>query len=70
VSGTLKSAETRKMLLPFSIECITVPVFAFGPSNFEDVWVPLAAKETLAVTSVATSAKTDNMRLSFTVVLL
>ena len=37
VSGTLKSDYTRRMLFPFSSECETVPVLAFGPWNIEDV---------------------------------
>jgi hypothetical protein len=48
------------MLFPFSTVWVTVPVLAFGPSNFADVWGPPAApaNETLAAI-IAASAKTD-----------
>src|SRR5439155_17596191 len=66
VSGTLKSAETRRMLLPFSMLCETVPVLAFGPWNIDDVWTSiLAANVTLPATASAISVKTDNLRLTF-----
>src|SRR5258708_33533748 len=67
VSGTLKSCETRRMLLPFSMVCETVPVFAFGPWNPDDVWtsILLAANVTLPATASAISVKTDIMRLIF-----
>src|ERR1043166_3282436 len=72
VSGTLKSGGDARMLFPFSMACVAVPVLAFGPWNIEVVWLsPLlsAANETLAANSV-TRAKTDRMRLIFTSFLL
>ena len=52
------------MLLPFSIECETVPVLALAPWNIADVWWPAmcSASVTLAA-STAVSAKTDNQAI-------
>src|SRR3974377_248938 len=63
VSGTLKSAETRRILLPFSEEWVTVPVLAFGPWNGPDVCDSRFAAKA-PPTSVAASAQTDSKRLS------
>src|SRR6266568_8625495 len=63
VSGTLKSCETRSMLLPFSMLCETVPVLAFGPWNIDDVWTSILAAN--ATTANTVSVKTDNKRLTF-----
>src|SRR6516164_8110942 len=63
VSGTLKSSETRRVLLPFSEEKVTVPVLAFGPWNGPDVCdSSFAAKA--PPTSTAASTQTDTKRLS------
>src|SRR5215469_11023556 len=70
VSGTLKSAETRRMLLPFSVVCVTKPVLALGPSNLAEVWDVPAANATLAAVRTAASEKTDSKRLSCISVLL
>src|SRR5215471_2859398 len=62
VSGTLKSSETRSMLLPFSVLCVTVPVLALGPWKGPDVWDSTFAKAPPART--AASAQTDSKRLN------
>src|ERR1041385_8165738 len=64
VSGTLKLLETFNMLLPFSIEWLTVPVLAFGPWNCDDVCISILAANALTVTSSASTAKTDHTFLS------
>src|SRR6516225_3644664 len=63
VSGTLKSAETRRILFPFSLEWVTVPVLAFGPWNGPDVCDSRFAAKA-PPTSTAASAQTDSKRLS------
>src|SRR5438552_450170 len=68
VSGTLKSCETRRMLLPFSMLWETVPVFALGPWNIDEVCISILAAGAIAS---AASVKTDNMRwIRFILVLL
>src|SRR5215472_1812377 len=69
VSGTLKSSETRSVLLPFSVLCVTVPVLALGPWKGPDVCdSSFAAKAPPART--AASAQTDSKRLRFCISVL
>src|SRR5258708_3316950 len=64
VSGTLKSAETRRMLLPFSTVWIAVPVLALGPWNMDVVCGPLSDASAIAVVaSNAATAKVSEERV-------
>src|SRR5258708_2073115 len=72
VSGTLKSAVTRRMLLPFSTVWTAIPVLALGPWNLLVVGGPLLASggKVRAGARVAASGRTDSRRLSFISLLL
>src|SRR6266699_2490365 len=65
VSGTTKSSDSVRTLLPSFVLCVTLPLLAFGPWNCDEVWEPPCAKalEMLKPRAATTRATTVTLRM-------